>query len=229
MAGLYPNIDVYTSQLRKLEAFVSANPTSTTSRFVLAYHYLTQGHTDAAVSQFKAVVALTPQDTLSAQLVKQFSPPAAAPDTAAATTASPPVATTAKQGNLAGNWTAHPAGDTTINLRIGDDETFTWKVTAKGKPRQLTGKWSLTNNLLTLAQEGDAGALVGRVSWQVTARGASASSGRVPRIRGSRSSPAERRHAPTAENSADPILMEISGPGDRACFLSEFPESPIIS
>ena len=74
--------------------------------------------------------------------------------------------TPAKQGNLAGNWTAHPAGDTTIDLRIGDDETFTWKVTAKGKPRQLAGKWSLTNNLLTLAQEGDAGALVGRVSWQ---------------------------------------------------------------
>ena len=76
MAGLYPNIDVYTSQLRKLEAFVSANPTSTAGRFVLAYHYLTQGHTDAAVSQLKEVVALAPQDTLSAQLVKQFSPPA---------------------------------------------------------------------------------------------------------------------------------------------------------
>ena len=76
MAGLYPNIDVYTSQLRKLEAFVSANPTSTAGRFVLAYHYLTQGHTDAAVSQLKQVVALAPQDTLSAQLVKQFSPPA---------------------------------------------------------------------------------------------------------------------------------------------------------
>jgi tetratricopeptide (TPR) repeat protein len=166
MAGLYSDIDVYTSQLRKLEAFVTANPNSTTGRFVLAYHYLTQGNTDAAVSQLKAIVALTPQDTLSAQLVKQFSPQAAAPDTAAATTASPPVATTAKQGNLAGNWTAHPAGDTTIDLRIGDDETFTWKVTAKGKPRQLTGKWSLTDNVLTLAQEGDAGALVGRVSWQ---------------------------------------------------------------
>ena len=74
MAGLYPNIDVYTSQLRKLEAFISANPTSTAGRFVLAYHYLTQGHTDAAVGQFKEVVALAPQDTLSAQLVKQFSP-----------------------------------------------------------------------------------------------------------------------------------------------------------
>ena len=84
MVGLYPNIDVYTSQLRKLEAFVSANPTSTAGRFVLAYHYLTQGHTEAAVSQLKQVVALAPQDTLSAQLVKQFSPPAAAPDTPAA-------------------------------------------------------------------------------------------------------------------------------------------------
>ena len=166
MAGLYPNIDVYTSQLRKLEAFVSANPTSTAGRFVLAYHYLTQGHTDAAVSQLKQVVALAPQDTLSAQLVKQFSPPATPSGTPAARPLRHRLPTPAKQGNLAGNWTAHPAGDTTIDLRIGDDETFTWKVTAKGKPRQLTGKWSLTNNLLTLAQEGDAGALVGRVTWQ---------------------------------------------------------------
>jgi tetratricopeptide (TPR) repeat protein len=166
MAGLYPNIDVYTSQLRKLEAFITANPKSTSGRFVLAYHYLTQGNTDAAVGQLKEVVALAPQDTLSAQLVKQFSPPATTPDTAAAATAPQPATTPAKQGNLVGNWTAHPAGDTTIDLRIGDDETFTWKVTAKGKPRQLAGKWSLTNNLLTLAQEGDAGALVGRVSWQ---------------------------------------------------------------
>ena len=166
MAGLYPNIDVYTGQLRKLESFISANPKSTSGRFVLAYHYLTQGHTDAAVGQLKEVVALAPQDTLSAQLVKQFSPPATAPETPAAATAASPAAASAKPGNLAGTWTAHPAGDTTIELRIGDDETFTWKVTAKGKPRQLTGKWSLADNLLTLAQEGDAGALVGRVSWQ---------------------------------------------------------------
>ena len=166
MAGLYASIDTYTTQLRKLEAFVSANPTSTAGRFVLAYHYLTQGNTDVAVGQLKEVVALAPQDTLSAQLVKQFSPPAAPSETPAATTAPPSATTPAKPGNLAGNWTAHPAGDTTIDLRIGDDETFTWKVTAKGKPRQLAGKWSLTNNLLTLAQEGDAGALVGRVSWQ---------------------------------------------------------------
>ena len=166
MAGLYPNIDVYTSQLRKLEEFTSANPKSTAGHFVLAYHYLTEGYSEAAVRQLKQVVALAPQDTLSAQLLKQFSPPSESSGTPARSTAPETAAIPAKQGNLTGNWTAHPAADTTITLRIGDDETFTWQVTAKGKPRQITGKWSLTNNLLTLAQEGDAGALVGRVSWQ---------------------------------------------------------------
>ncbi|MDR3622329.1 MAG: hypothetical protein P4L85_23465 [Paludisphaera borealis] len=166
MAGLYPNIEVYTSQFRKLESFVLANPKSTSGHFVLAYHYLTQGHTKTAVSQLKQVVALAPQDTLSAQLVKQFSPPEVASGTPAPSSEPAPVAAPARTGNLAGNWTAHPAGDTTIDLQIGDDENFTWKVTAKGKPRQIAGRWSLTGSVLTLAQEGDAGALVGRVSWQ---------------------------------------------------------------
>ena len=115
MVGLYPDIDVYTAQLRKLEAFVTANPTSTAGRFVLAYHYLTQGHIDAAVAQLKQVVALAPQDTLSAQLVKQFSKPGTEPDTQAAATAPPPLDDApAKPGKLPGNWTARPANDTTI-------------------------------------------------------------------------------------------------------------------
>ena len=152
MAGLYPNIDVYTGQLRKLEAFVTANPSSTAGRFVLAYHYLTQGHIDDAVAQLKEVVALAPQDTLSAQLVKQFSKPGTASGTRRRhcphRRRRP-----AKQGNLPGNWTARPTGDTTIRLNIADDGTFTWTVDAKGKPRQLAGKWSLTDDLLTLARK----------------------------------------------------------------------------
>jgi hypothetical protein len=166
MVGLYPNVDVYTSQLRKLEAFITANPTSTAARFVLAYHNLTQGNTEAAVSQLKQIVALAPTDTLSAQLVKQFSPPSESSGTPAPTTTPAAPATPAKQGKLAGTWKAQPSADTTIDLRIGDDQTFSWNVSAKGKPRQLTGTWSLTDNLLTLAQAGDAGALVGRVTWQ---------------------------------------------------------------
>ena len=118
MAGLYPDIDVYTSQLRNLEAFISANPRSTAGRFVLAYHYLTQGHTEAAVNQLEQVVALAP-DALSAQLVKQFSPPSKRSANSVQSTAQAPAATPAKQGNLAGNWTARPPGDTIIDLRIG--------------------------------------------------------------------------------------------------------------
>src|SRR5262249_35028919 len=86
--------------------------------------------------------------------------------TPTAPTVPTPAATPVRQGNLAGNWTARPAADTTIDLRIGDDGTFTWRVTAKGKPRQLTGKWSQADDLLTLAQAGQGGALVGRITWQ---------------------------------------------------------------
>jgi tetratricopeptide (TPR) repeat protein len=170
MASLYPDIDTYTGQLRKLESFIAANPNSTAGRFVLAYHYLTGGHTDDAVAQLKQVVALAPQDTLSAQLVKQFSPASESSGNPAPETAPAPAEAQARQGKLPGNWTARPTGDTTIDLHLGDEGTFAWKVDAKGKSRQLSGKWSMANNLLTLAQEGDAGALVGRVAWQADDR-----------------------------------------------------------
>jgi tetratricopeptide (TPR) repeat protein len=166
MVGLYPSVDVYTAQLRKLEAFVSANPKSNAARFVLAYHYLTQGYNDVAVDQLKQVVALAPQDTLSAQLVKQFSSPGTEPSTPPATTAPTATATPAKPGNLPAKWIARPNNETNISLNVAADGTFTWTVDAKGKTQQLAGNWSLADDVLTLAQSGQGGALVGRVTWQ---------------------------------------------------------------
>ena len=75
LIGLYPNIDVYTTQQRTLEQYSPTIPTSATARFVLAYHYLTQGHIEAAVKELKQVVALNPGDTLSAKLLRQLDPP----------------------------------------------------------------------------------------------------------------------------------------------------------
>ena len=93
LSGLYPNVDVYTAQLRKLEAFVKANPKSVNGRFVLAYHYLTQGNNDAGVVMLKEIVAQAPNDTLSAQLLRHFSPSAASDGTnAPAPTAAAPAA-----------------------------------------------------------------------------------------------------------------------------------------
>ncbi len=170
MVGLYPSVDVYTAQLRKLEAFVTANPSSTAGRFVLAYHYLTQGHIDAAVARLKEVLALAPQDTLSAQLVKQFSKPGTESGTQPSSPAPTATAAQVKQGNLRGSWTARPTNDTTIRLNVADDGTFTWTVDAKGKTERLTGNWSAADDLLTLAQSGQGGALVGRVTWQADDR-----------------------------------------------------------
>jgi len=73
MARLYPNVDVYTAQIRALEAYISGQPTSASARFVLAYHYLTQGHNESAVDQLREVLKLQPSDRLAAQIVAQLS------------------------------------------------------------------------------------------------------------------------------------------------------------
>jgi hypothetical protein len=170
MISLYSSADVYTAQLRKLEAFVGANPRSTSGHFVLAYHYLTQGHVEPAVSQLEQVVALAPQDTLSAQLIKQFGKPASVSD---ASKPAPAPATTqapVEAGKLPGKWAANPTKDTVIQLELADDAAFTWSVDSKGHAQRIDGKWSLADDMLTLAQSGQGGALVGRVTWQAANR-----------------------------------------------------------
>jgi tetratricopeptide (TPR) repeat protein len=163
LVGLYPGVDVYTQQLRALEQYARANPRSSAAHFLLAYHYLTQGHNDAAVAQFRQVQALAPGDTLSAQLIKQLSPPDATPEPAPSPAAPP---SPAKEGKLAGTWTAKPNAETAIDLGIKEEGTFSWKVTTRGKSQVIAGNWSLTGGILTLAQGNQGGALVGNVSWQ---------------------------------------------------------------
>ena len=51
--SLYPNVSVYTEQLRQLEDYCRTNPSSGPARFVLSYLYLTQGNTTAAVQTLK--------------------------------------------------------------------------------------------------------------------------------------------------------------------------------
>src|SRR5262249_8343281 len=133
MIDLYPDVETYTAQLRALEAFVRMNRSKSASRFVLAYHYLTQGHIENAVDQLKQVVALSPQDTLAAQLIKQFEEPSSEPSTPPADTPPTASAKPAKQGKLPGDWSARPAKDTTIRVNISDDATFKWIVESKGK------------------------------------------------------------------------------------------------
>ena len=72
MIGLYPNVDVYTEQLRAAEAYSDEHPDWTPVRFVLAYHYLTAGFKDAAITELQQIVKRKPSDQLSAQLLAQL-------------------------------------------------------------------------------------------------------------------------------------------------------------
>ncbi|SIO58573.1 Tetratricopeptide repeat-containing protein [Singulisphaera sp. GP187] len=173
LIGLYPNIDVYTTQQRALEAYCNANPQSSSARFVLGYHYLTQGHIDAAASTLKQVVALKPSDTLSAKLLETLESVrkhAAAGGTEAvqpspAPASVPAVNTALPEGaTISGAWTVQPSPDTSVSLTIQADGAFHWQVAQKGQTREFAGHSNFGGGILTLVP--DKGLpIVGRVSW----------------------------------------------------------------
>jgi hypothetical protein len=89
LRGLYPDVTTYTRQLRALEGYARGHASAADARFLLAYHYLTCGHTDAAVEQLKRVTALQPSDTVARQLLKSMSPESQAPVPAPAPASDP--------------------------------------------------------------------------------------------------------------------------------------------
>jgi tetratricopeptide (TPR) repeat protein len=185
MIGLYPNVEVYTNQLRALENDTRQNPQSAPAHFVLAYQYMTQGHTEAAVGEFERVVSLQPADTLSKHLHSQLQQvdrpttageavaghPAAAPTaiTAPAATASAPAATaSAPSGNVTGTWTAQSDPGTTINLTVTPDHHFVWKVNRQSHAQEYQGDETYTSGVLTLVPSGHDSEppMTGRVAWK---------------------------------------------------------------
>jgi tetratricopeptide (TPR) repeat protein len=176
LISLYGDPEAYTQQLRALEAYCSQNTQSAPGRFVLGYHYLTQGNAEAAVRQFRIVSTLQPKDQLSAQLIQQIqktdqatSGTVAAPGQPAASAPTPGVAANAapsgREGKLKGAWTAQPSPDTTITVTFQGQGHFTWKVTRQGKDQQFSGTSSFENGILTLVQDQNSNAMVGNVTW----------------------------------------------------------------
>ena len=111
LSALYPNVDIYTAQLRALEDYVRANPNDPAAHFLLAYQYLTCGYTDAAATQLKEVVKLNPQDALSAQLLQGLTEKE--PATVAAEQAAPAEQAPAKPvdgGQFGGQLESQPPG-----------------------------------------------------------------------------------------------------------------------
>jgi len=174
MAGLYGSVDDYSKQLRALESHCKANRDDAPAAFVLAYHYLVAGHQEAAVNALKAVVRLQPKDVIAKRMLDSIAPP-----TTPSTPTPPPVsnpAADAPQTDLVGNWQAK-AGDSVIELTIGEDSQFTWKATQKGKPAaQIQGRLTASSDTLILESTSQ-GSMIGKVKsvsadkWQFAMAG----------------------------------------------------------
>ena len=166
LSSLYGSVDTYTGQLRKLEEFCKANPTSAAGHFVLAYHYLVGGYADLASEALKVVVAQQPGDVVAKRLLEALTPAeeskAAAEPSAAATTPPAEQAPAGPETDLVGVWQA-TAGKDTITLTVTEDSRFTWKATPAGKPAvELTGEIGTSSDEIALQTEKN-GTMVGKV------------------------------------------------------------------
>lgn len=162
LSGLYPSIDVYTQQLRALEAYRKQHPDAADAHFLLAYHYLTCGKNEAAAKELKDIVRINPQDQLASQLLASVTPPEAGaepPRPSEPPAPGKPVSASA----LAGNWTAKRPDGSSISLDLSKDSKFAWKYTQGGKTHDFDGNFTVADNLLVLNQDNNP-AMVGQVS-----------------------------------------------------------------
>jgi tetratricopeptide (TPR) repeat protein len=152
LSGMYPQVSVYTAQLRKLETFCESNPEAADAAFVLGYHYLTMGHSAEAKEQFAAVVRLQPKDSVAAYLLQSLSPPAnkAAPAGDVA-----PAAPTIPADSLVGTWTASGPGNAKYVMTLTKEGAFTWAYSKGPKRQTVKGAYALDG--ADIAMDVDAG------------------------------------------------------------------------
>ncbi len=168
LAGMYPDINVYTAQLRALEQYRNDHPNVAAPHFLLAYHYMTCGHLDAAIAELKQVVRLSPRDQLSAQLLaaltQQRNPADLKPSLAPMPSAAPAApAKPVTAAGLVGNWTVTRSDGASFSLELAKDGTYSWRHTLQGKSQNFSGGYTVADNLLIL-KEGGNPAMIGQIT-----------------------------------------------------------------
>jgi tetratricopeptide (TPR) repeat protein len=162
LSSLYGNVADYTTQLRALETYVKQNPKSSDARFLLAYHYLTTGHPDAAKSQLREVDKLTPNDKLVRALLGITAASGQEPQTP---TPRPPLDADQllKTEQLVGVWTAGGSGGSKFQMTLEKDNGFAWKFTSGTKSQEIKGVFAIEQNNLALEVD-DGSVLLAEVS-----------------------------------------------------------------
>jgi tetratricopeptide (TPR) repeat protein len=146
LSSLYSDTSEYEKQLRALEGFVGKNPKSADGHFLLAYHYMTAGHADAAADQLKVVKQLLPDDKLAGDLLKLTSPP----DTETSKPAPSEPAASVPADQLVGSWTAKGTGNSQFAMTLDKEGKFTWKYTRGKTSQEVSGVYAVDKNVLAL-------------------------------------------------------------------------------
>jgi tetratricopeptide (TPR) repeat protein len=194
LSSLYPSMEVYTPQLRDLEAYVKSNPNAANARFLLGYHYMTAAHPEAAAVKFREVIRLVPGDRVAADLYRMVGgdngqavpadrtpspiptqpvqaqvvpsrPVPAQPVSSQTTTDKKPVDAAA----LVGNWHASRSDGSKFDLNLTQDKTFAWKFSQQQRGEDFSGTY-MTEGALLILQRTNGGALVGQVGLDGTDR-----------------------------------------------------------
>jgi tetratricopeptide (TPR) repeat protein len=153
MSSLYPSVDVYTKQLRALEAYRNEHPKEAAPRFVLAYHYITQGHEDAAAGQLKKAVQLNPKDELARNMLLSIDPDADVPKPEI--TEPPKPAAQVQKAQLVGKWTAQRGGDQFV-MDLKENGDFTWTYTpSNGDGQDVNGVWAVDEDSIIALDMGE--------------------------------------------------------------------------
>ena len=163
MSGLYPDVATYTNQLRKLENYRKVHPDDAAARLVLAYHYLTASNQDAAETELRKLVQLTPKDPLAIQLLQNIDPEAEAPQPVAQV--KPPEQVNAiPKDKLVGSWTAK-RDQRSFAMDLNQDGTFTWSYSAGDQPAQkVTGLWNIGDDGVRAMEMNDESAMLAQLS-----------------------------------------------------------------
>lgn len=149
LISLYADSNAYTTQLRSLETYVQGHQQDAGPMFLLAYHYITGGHTDDAVIVLEDVVKLQPKDQLSAQLVKMYAKPADAAELPASGKEPDFEKPAFPMEKIYGDWTSKTA-DGDFEMTLSDKDEFTWSFTRDGKPQTVSGAYVVRGNNLVM-------------------------------------------------------------------------------
>jgi hypothetical protein len=177
LVGLYPSADAYTAQLRALEATVLTNPMATPPRFLLAYHYLVEGHRDAAGTEFAVIAKAEPKDQLSASFAKALAKangPAATPTPGTGPAVAGEQPTTTEGKPLVATSLTAPNAPASGGPPAAEPPASSTPASQEAKappppPAELTGTWKATPSpdiTVTLVLQTD-----GAYAWDVAKKG----------------------------------------------------------